>query len=392
MPNGYASNMTFEPYRREMQGFVINVIYPISSSSKLNTITSGIIDGLMNDFMSKNNVGSLYVRPMVYAHDTSAIGIALDARSYGDIGGFEAGRYVVNFNLQEDIKILPDQLFARGTDYRAVFADLAGRWMRLIGDEDFNFDDENIYLHVRTHGHANSTESYTTLTFSLLQFEGMWQGIAPLDNDPRPRLAITFDDGPHYRFTPQLLDALNTRGVIGNFFVLGASATAHPDIVRRMHDEGHVVGNHSYSHSNLATMSRSRIQEELENTSARIYEITGQRPNLLRPPFGTENSEVRDVAQEMGMSIILWSIDPKDWLYLDAYAVRDNIMRHAREGSVILLHDIHETSIRGAIMAIDMLLARGYRFVGIDELYDAADLPLEAGSLYRSIYRDLVTR
>jgi peptidoglycan/xylan/chitin deacetylase (PgdA/CDA1 family) len=171
---------------------------------------------------------------------------------------------------------------------------------------------------------------------------------------------------------------------------MGSSVNAFPDIVKRIHDEGHLIGNHSRNHENFARLNATELRRNLEDTNRRIYDVTGAKPTVLRPPYGFFNETVLTVAKELDMSIALWSIDPDDWRFKDVNYIRDVILEHAKDGSVILLHDIYETTVAAAILVIDILLAKGYNFVTVDELFSEANMTMEAGVLYRSIYRETV--
>ena len=203
-------------------------------------------------------------------------------------------------------------------------------------------------------------------------------------------IAITFDDGPHPILTPLLLDALDERGIKATFFLLGIEVDRYPEIVARMYQEGHSIGNHSYRHPRFIDISRQGIINEIESTNRSIKAATGgSTPTLLRPPYGARNNMVLDVAREMDMSVVLWSVDPRDWSHRNAPMVRDIIVSYATDGSVVLLHDIHETSIEAAVMAIDKLLERGYVFVTVEELFEINELTLQAGKEYRSVYHSI---
>jgi len=202
-------------------------------------------------------------------------------------------------------------------------------------------------------------------------------------------IAITFDDGPHPVLTPLLLDALEERGILATFFLLGWAVDSNPDIVARMYEAGHSIGNHSYRHPRFTDISRQRIVDEIEHTNNAILAATGSLPTLLRPPYGARNNTVLDVARQMDMSVVLWSVDPRDWDHRNALLVSENIINYASDGSVVLLHDIHETSIEAAILAIDALIERGYVFVTVEELFSLSELTLQAGEVYRSIYHSI---
>ena len=217
---------------------------------------------------------------------------------------------------------------------------------------------------------------------------------ADADNTPAQditgHIAITFDDGPHPTLTPLLLDALYERGIKATFFLLGMEVDRHPEIVARMYQEGHSIGNHSYRHPRFIDISRQSMINEIESTNRSIKAATGgSTPTLLRPPYGARNNMVLDVAREMDMSVVLWSVDPRDWNHRNAPIVRDIIVSYATDGSVVLLHDIHETSVEAAVMAIDKLLERGYVFVTVEELFALNELTLQAGKEYRSVYHSI---
>mgnify|MGYP000886284216 FL=1 len=192
------------------------------------------------------------------------------------------------------------------------------------------------------------------------------------------KVVLTFDDGPHPRTTPKVLEILKSRRIRAIFFVLGLQAARYPELVKQIHEEGHLIGNHSYSHKNLAQLSESALKEELSRTSRLIESITGCRPEYLRPPYGAMNGKVLAAANQEGMKIMLWTIDPKDWLQKNEASIlqqteRQLGMTNGRlRGGALLLHDIYPSTVRALEPILDRLSTYEYAVASIDNL-DAAN-------------------
>ena len=190
-----------------------------------------------------------------------------------------------------------------------------------------------------------------------------------------PYIAITFDDGPHPELTPKLLDILKARGVKATFFMVGQMVVQHPEIVKRMVDEGHEVANHSWSHPALTKLGADGVRKQLVNTSDAIEKACGVRPKVMRPPYGATNAALnRKINDDYGMKVILWSVDPLDWKYRNSARVESAILEGTTPGGIILSHDIHGTTVDAMPGTIDALLAKGYKFVTVSELI-AMDRP-----------------
>lgn len=179
------------------------------------------------------------------------------------------------------------------------------------------------------------------------------------------KIAITFDDGPHPYYTEQLLDGLKERNVKATFFVLGKHADQYPELVKRMSDEGHLIGNHTYSHVQLSKRNRETFKEELVKTSELIEELTGQEVQYVRPPYGTWDKKFEE---ELNMFPVLWNIDPLDWCSDNVACIVRNVTSKAKENSIILMHDEYKTTVTAALQVIDELQKQGYEFVTVDEL------------------------
>ena len=195
-------------------------------------------------------------------------------------------------------------------------------------------------------------------------------------------IALTFDDGPG-QYTNELLDALAERDVKATFFLVGSCVKKYPDIVKREYEEGHQLANHSWDHAKLTTLSQTALMEELNNTNDAIKAACGTDIGqiMLRPPYGSFNNSIRAWANT---PLILWSVDPLDWKYRNADTVKNNILKEAKDGAIILVHDIHATSVPGAIAAIDELQKQGYTFVTVSELFRRRGITMENGVSYTS--------
>jgi peptidoglycan/xylan/chitin deacetylase (PgdA/CDA1 family) len=190
-----------------------------------------------------------------------------------------------------------------------------------------------------------------------------------------PYLAITFDDGPHKEHTPRLLDELKKRNIKATFFLVGQCVADYPDIVKRMVDEGHEVANHSWSHPALTKLGAEGVRKQLENTNEAIRRASGVTPVLMRPPYGATSTTLnKRFAEDYGMKVILWSVDPLDWKYRNSNRVANAIIQGAHPGAIILAHDIHATTVAAMPHTLDALLAKGYKFVTVSELL-AMDRP-----------------
>ena len=179
------------------------------------------------------------------------------------------------------------------------------------------------------------------------------------------RIALTFDDGPHPRYTEQLLDGLKERGVVATFFVTGEHAALHPDVIERMHKEGHMIGNHTYSHMQLNKKNLQAFKEELLRTSEVIEEIIGEEVLYVRPPYGSWN---KSIEEDLNMFPVLWTVDPLDWCSSNVEAIVNRIVKNTREDDIILMHDYYATSVEAALQAVDRLLEQGYHFVTVEEI------------------------
>lgn len=179
------------------------------------------------------------------------------------------------------------------------------------------------------------------------------------------KIAITFDDGPHPLYTPVLLDGLQERNVKATFFVIGKNVQENPELVKRMQEEGHLIGNHTFSHMQLTAGNLSCFREEIMQTNELIRNLTGQEPLLVRPPYGEWD---KSLEKDLNVLPVLWTVDPYDWRKTDVTEIVKAVLEKVKEDDIILLHDCYASSVEAALCIVDILKEQGFRFVTVDEI------------------------
>lgn len=181
----------------------------------------------------------------------------------------------------------------------------------------------------------------------------------------KKKVALTFDDGPHPVYTPQMLDGLAKKNVKATFFLLGQQVEKYPDIVKRMNREGHLIGNHSYKHEQLSKLSSVQACAQVNRTNELIQAITGEYPEYLRPPFGDWKDSLDC---EVNMIEVLWDVDTRDWSSKNKSQIINKVVTNVEEDDIILMHDSYESTVSATMEIIDILQKSGYEFVTVDEL------------------------
>ncbi len=188
------------------------------------------------------------------------------------------------------------------------------------------------------------------------------------------RIALTFDDGPHYKYTAEILDILAEHDVRATFFVVGSLAEKYPELILRELSEGHEIASHTWSHPHLNMISKAALENELTVTEEFLYELAEYRPRLFRPPEGKCPENVLRVAGEMDYEVILWTVDTLDWAHTPSDTISQNVLDNTESGSIILCHDFvgGESPTPDALRKfIPELKRNGYKFVTVSELlYD----------------------
>ncbi len=203
------------------------------------------------------------------------------------------------------------------------------------------------------------------------------------DHSGEKLVALTFDDGPG-PYTERLLNAMKKRGVKATFFVLGNRVDRYPDLIKRMEKEGHVVGNHSYDHPNLTRLTASGVSSNMNKTAKKVEKLIGHKPEVMRCPGGACNKTVKKYAADAGIPIIYWSVDTRDWESRNVNAIMNVSFgkNGIKDGSIVLMHDIHEPSVDAAIKMMDKLKKQGYTFVTVPELLMAREGEIVPGTVY----------
>ena len=186
-----------------------------------------------------------------------------------------------------------------------------------------------------------------------------------LEGEDSKKIALTFDDGPHPYYTEQLIKGLKERDVKATFFITGQNAEAHPEIVKELHEAGHLIGNHTYSHTQLTGTNAEAYKQEIIKTNEVIKEITGEDVIYVRPPYGSWNKEFE---KELNMFPVLWTIDPLDWCSSNVSCIVDKVCAKAGENDIILMHDQYKTTVTATFKIVDRLKEQGFEFVTVDEL------------------------
>lgn len=185
------------------------------------------------------------------------------------------------------------------------------------------------------------------------------------DKEGQKKIALTFDDGPHPYYTRQLLKGLKERNAKATFFITGQNVEAYPEIVKEIYEDGHLIGNHTYSHMQLGSKNAEKFKQEIIKTNEVIKEVTGEDTIYVRPPYGSWNKEFE---KELNMFSVLWTIDPLDWCSSNVSCIVGNVCAKAKENDIILMHDQYKTTVTAALKIVDELMKEGYEFVTVDEL------------------------
>lgn len=182
------------------------------------------------------------------------------------------------------------------------------------------------------------------------------------------RVALTFDDGPNPKTTPEVLKTLDEHQVKATFFLLGTNAKSNPDIVKEIKKASHEIASHTNAHSDLTTLTPEQVKADIDKSDQAIKEITGEKPAYIRPPYGAVNKKVAGIIKR---PLIQWSVDSNDWSLKNKEKIAERVKSTVYPGSIILLHDIQEQSTQALPDILRFLKAENYELVTISELLNS---------------------
>lgn len=218
------------------------------------------------------------------------------------------------------------------------------------------------------------------LTLAALPYRNAGSAVpASAEVEPTGYIALTFDDGPWPGTTRELLDGLEQRGAKATFFLIGKQIDNRPELVLRMVDEGHQIGLHTWDHVQLSGLDRAGIEQQLDQCRHRLEDLVGESHFMLRPPYGFVDETLEQWA---GAPIICWSVDTEDWKDEDVGRIIQSVLTEAKDGDIILMHDIFHSSVTAALACVDELLERGYSLVTVEELFALRGVVPEDGQVY----------
>lgn len=197
-----------------------------------------------------------------------------------------------------------------------------------------------------------------------------------------PMVAFTFDDGPNPSNTQRILDVLNANYSHATFFVVGTNAEKYPDTLKAISASGCEIGNHTYDHKDLTTLSISDVEEQIDKVNRAVKKATGENTTVIRPPFGAYNDQVLKQLEE---PVVLWDLDTEDWESRNAKKVVDAVMSNVKDGDIILMHDIYDSTAEAVEILVPKLKEQGYQIVSVSEMAKYKGKTLELGKAYGEI-------
>jgi len=343
---------------QQLEGYVETVALVSLTSEKYIVANKGGTTLFTYPSPSSQKTGQLYENSLIYVYGSAPGGWSFV--QYGQEMG-----YVATNSLKKPV-IIKKQVNAKNGAALRLTASPSGEVLGTIANktEVQQYTILAGWAYVETDTQKGYVKASELVDLKKLDNKVYNKGAAVAKGEKK-RVALTFDDGPDAKVTPQVLAILKKYDVHATFFMVGKNVTKNAALVETIYEAGHEVGNHTWNHSKLTNLSTTSVKQEVDRTSNVIYTAIGQYPTVFRPPYGATNEQVRSV---ISMPSILWSIDTLDWKHRNADKILAYVKASAKDGSIILMHDIHQSTANGLENVILYLQKQGYEFVTVSEI------------------------
>ena len=388
---------------RKGQAEVI-VFYPLQGEQVISSVKGIMTQDIKDNLEDKENLVFYYtekqdstlkgivnrsVMKQVYDLTSSKVE-EIEKTSLAKVHLTEDGKSFTLDKLFSDASKAKEKLIKELTSFlqdKKLEQDKIDQIVKGLSDQDlsawnFDYKDSQIILYP-----SQAVENLDEIALPVSSFFELIQSSYLLDKDAelykayfekknRKVVALTFDDGPNPTTTNQALDTLSKYGIKATFFVLGKNVSGNEGILKRMKADGHVIGNHSWSHPVLSKLSLDDAKKQITDTEDALTKVLGSSSKLMRPPYGAITDDIRN---SLDLSFIMWNVDSLDWKSKNEAAILTEIQREVKNGSIILMHDIHSETVNALPKVIDYLKGQGYDFVTVPDLLDSR---LKAHQLY----------
>ena len=374
----------------------IIVYYPLQGNELIPSIKDKINQDIKDKLEDKDNLVFYYTEKLdsvlkgIITHSVSKQIYDLsnskveetEKTSFGKVYLTEDGKLFTLDQLFSDSSKAKEILLKELTSFlkdKKLEQEKIDQLVKSFSDQDlsawnFDYKDSQIILYP-----SQAVENLDEIALPVSSFFDVVQSSYLLDKDAelykayyekknQKVVALTFDDGPNPATTNQALDTLSKYGIKATFFVLGKNISGNEEILKRMKADGHVIGNHSWSHPVLSKLSLDEAKKQITDTEDAITKVLGSSSKLMRPPYGAITDDIRN---SLDLSFIMWDVDSLDWKSKNEVAILTEIQRQVRNGSIILMHDIHAETVNALPKIIDYLKEQGYHFVTVPEMLNS---------------------
>ena len=374
----------------------IIVYYPLQGNESIPSIKEKINQDIKNKLEDKDNLVFYYtdkqdsvlkgitihsIIKQIYDLSNSKVE-ETEKTSFGKVYLTEDGKLFTLDQLFSDTGKAKDLLLKELTSFlqdKKLEKEKIDQLVKGFSDQDlsawnFDYKDSQTILYP-----SQAVENVDEIALPVSSFFEVIQSSYLLDKDAelykayyekknRKVVALTFDDGPNPTTTNQALDTLSKYGIKATFFVLGKNVSGNEEILKRMKADGHVIGNHSWSHPVLSKLSLDEAKKQITDTEDALTKVLSSSSKLMRPPYGAITDDIRN---GLDLSFIMWDVDSLDWKNKNEASILTEIQREVKNGSIILMHDIHAETVHALPKVIDYLKGQGYDFVTIPDLLDS---------------------